>query len=561
MFKRRYSSPGPPLPLALLHWTFATGFAISLTTGLRIAVDAPDRPFQWLRDVLPQGAVYYWHLVSALLLTASAVAYGVFLFRSRRAGRLQLRLNWVRVLGRLDRGWWIAANRALHWLLFTAFAVASTTGLLLYSRPPITVLPALEILHRWTACVLLIYVLLHIPAQLTLGIQRLVGLVRPQPVAIGAGVFAVAAGVLCGLTLLSADRAIEAELYVLELGGVAPPELDGRPDDPAWELASAATVQTTGGANLESGGSRVTMRAVRNDDNAWFLFTWTDPTRSLKHLPLVKREDGWHMLQNGFWNADEVTYYEDKLAVLLSASDPRAALRSIHLGPRPIPGRIGSLGKRGLHYTTDGSVLDLWHWQAVRGEPHRQLEDGYFGPPRQMPREAPLKYSDTGAGDEPGRDRYAGGYGKDRPMSWEIWEVNWEAPTADRVIPRRLPEDPADFAALSSASLAPGTSDQGHWAMYFGESRPYAPEHDSFPVGTVLPGVILTEPGAGDRADVAGRATWAQGQWRLEVRRALDTQSGLDVPLKDGTLLWVAVFDHAQTRHSMHLRPIRLRLL
>ena len=27
-----------------------------------------------------------------------------------------------------------------------------------------------------------------------------------------------------------------------------------------------------------------------------------------------------------------------------------------------------------------------------------------------------------------------------------------------------------------------------------------------------------------------------------------------------GTRLWVAVFDHAQTRHTYHLRPLRLRL-
>jgi hypothetical protein len=45
------------------------------------------------------------------------------------------------------------------------------------------------------------------------------------------------------------------------------------------------------------------------------------------------------------------------------------------------------------------------------------------------------------------------------------------------------------------------------------------------------------------------------------LSRALDTGSDKDVPIQDGVLVWVAVFDHTQTRHAYHLRPLRVRLV
>lgn len=166
-------------------------------------------------------------------------------------------------------------NRALHWLLFAAFAFAVSTGVLLYVRPSPPALGTVELMHRWTAWVILACVVLHVPAHLALGLRGLLDLLQPRAAALGAGAATITAGVVAGITLLAADRAIEADLPEPPLGDMAEPVLDG------------------------------------------------------------------------FWDADEVAYYEDKLAILLSADDPRAALRSIHLGPRPIAGRIGPLGGAG----------------------------------------------------------------------------------------------------------------------------------------------------------------------------------------------------------------------
>ena len=77
-----------------------------------------------------------------------------------------------------------------------------------------------------------------------------------------------------------------------------------------------------------------------------------------------------------------------------------------------------------------------------------------------------------------------------------------------------------------------------------------------------MPSVLIDGPFQGDRGDVQAVARWNDGWWRMEVRRKLDTGSKFDVALVENhpVYLWVAVFDHAQTRHSQHLHPVKLVL-
>ena len=80
-----------------------------------------------------------------------------------------------------------------------------------------------------------------------------------------------------------------------------------------------------------------------------------------------------------------------------------------------------------------------------------------------------------------------------------------------------------------------------------------------FAEGAVVPSVVLRGPIEGDHGDVSAIGRWSDGTWRLEMKRDLNTASPYDVPISDGTYLWVAVFDHSQTRHSWHMRPLRIR--
>src|SRR5690606_9774540 len=128
--------------------------------------------------------------------------------------------------------------------------------------------------------------------------------------------------------------------------------------------ARPVEVQTSRGENLPNGESRVVMRAVHDGEFVYFLFVWNDPQRNQKMLPLVKTDSGWVVLQNGYSANDENDYYEDKFAVILSTR-PTLGSGTAHLGENVISGPFAD-NRRGLHFTNDGSVVDLWHWKSVR---------------------------------------------------------------------------------------------------------------------------------------------------------------------------------------------------
>jgi hypothetical protein len=104
-------------------------------------------------------------------------------------------------------------------------------------------------------------------------------------------------------------------------------------------------------------------------------------------------------------------------------------------------------------------------------------------------------------------------------------------------------------------------SEDARWWMSLAESRPYSATFDaSIPIGTVIPGIIILEKTEKATSEIVGFGRWAAGRWTLELVRRLKTGSAYDVELKTGILMWVAVFDHAEKRHSRHLRPFRLDL-
>jgi hypothetical protein len=132
------------------------------------------------------------------------------------------------------------------------------------------------------------------------------------------------------------------------------------------------------------------------------------------------------------------------------------------------------------------------------------------------------------------------------------------------LLPRRLPLDLAAMtAALGriSAKADESESEGARWWMTRSESTDYSPELDrQVPDGTVIPSILVPDRAEASRASIRGAARWAGGRWTLELARRLYTGSRFDVPVKTGTLLWVAAFDHAEKRHTRHLRPFRLEV-
>ena len=368
----------------------------------------------------------------------------------------------------------------------------------------------------------------------------------------------VVAGI-AGVTLIMTwSRAVEDTLYVRRIEEADAPILDGDAPDAAWRSAKPTIVVTGFGGNLGGkGNSTVEIRAVHDGKRIYFRFTWDDPTRSLKHLPLVKREDGWHVLHDRYDRADERSFFEDKFSVLIT--NQPIVIPGDHTyrgGPTPIADKPGTLSQRGLHLTSaPGLAMEVWQWKASSGGLLGWIDKDRFDLPADPTRA-------QSAGEVP----YRGGYIQDARAA-SLYGDNFEAQSLSGyerpVRPKRLPTDwRATYAALGKVDLEPdqGDTEGSRWWMTLAESEPYSPDLDArIPVGVVIPGSLIFAEDLAQWADVKGAARWGVGKWTLELARRLDAEHP-DVPIGSNTRMWVAVFDHAQTYHTRHIRPLRLEL-
>ncbi len=523
-------------PTFCFHWALAGAALVSLVTGLRIAAD--QRPglqgegaWHWLARLLPQGMVFHWHLLSAAVLMGALAGYGLFLAASGEHRRYR-----IRRAGRALAG--LRTAVIIHWAGLGLLGATLATGVGLYFGALPAAAGALRETHFWLALALPAYITLHLLSHLRLGGPgQLLAMVRIRAGGLAWGLPALAAGALMAVVAGRVDTTFNPTLLIAH--ATAPPRLDGNAGDPAWATAPAVIVDTHMG--LQETAIPVTVRAVHDNERAWWLFSWPDSSRSLAHLPVSKTTTGWQVLHDGFEQDDERTHYEDKLAVMLAARNPWAARTSIHLGSSPLNGAPSPRHGRGYHYTTDGARHDLWHWKAVRSDTLFQADDQSFGPPEPAHALAP---------------RYTAGYRSDPRMSGG-YKANWNWFRAHTVTPKRLP--------LSSRHRFPATTDgvdagPRGTVMRWSDGFPYTSNTDRIPAGTAIPAVLTTQPMEGDRGHVGARGRWADGRWTVEMSRDLDTGSPFDVAITDDTHLWVSVFDHSQTRHTYHLRPLRLRL-
>lgn len=547
--------PRAPLPTVLIHWFFVFSLGVSLATGFRIGADALDaQVLHRLAPWLPQGDVFFWHVLSGALLIALLLAYLFYQGLSGLGGRLLPGALARRLITEPGGTPWWLIDQLLYWALLVLLLISFTTGIVQYAGLSFLPRPTIEALHLLAAWGLVVYLILHVLLRIAAGgLSRLLGIVLARRAYLGVGAAATFIGVLAIAMLVGADRLIHDTLAIERVD--AAPVLDGNPTEPQWLRARPTRLHLTNGANLPGGETEVELRAVHDGDRLYLLCEWTDPTRSQKHLPLIKERDGWRILQTAFRRADENDYYEDKLALMLAPADPLAALTSVHLGSRPLADEPGPPGGRGLHYTHRG-IVDVWHWKSVRNDYQRQADDNFFSPPLAAPPERPREPPTNGAW----LPRYTAGYRKDPPGTYSGYRMNWENFDEGLVLPLRLPDDRRDLLEPDAVDFSPEVGDSGRWWIEFNDTHPYARGPDDLPIGTLLQSVLPTGRLTGDRGDIAARGTWSNGRWHLELSRKLDTGSERDVAIRDGVLIWVAVFDHTQTRHAYHLRPVRIEL-
>jgi len=358
--------------------------------------------------------------------------------------------------------------------------------------------------------------------------------------------------------LMTAEHQTSQTLLIHRIDAADAPIIDGDTSDRVWQMTKPLYVLTAHGGNFgDKGETTVEIRAIHDGQRAYFLFAWDDPTRSLKQLPLLKTPDGWKLLHQGYEGGDEHAYNEDKFAVLLTKLDATlAGDRTFHASAAPLEGKPRTLSGHGLHYTEQpGLFVDVWQWKATSTNSAGFMDDDHFGPPVEATNEqieGRFPYRGGFAAD-PGTVNYSDNFEPDEPKAY-----------SKVVIPRRLPKDlNAMTTALGKIDLDPnhGEGEGARWFMTEVESTPYSRELNArIPIGTVVPGVIVSGAYAGDRADVRCAARWAAGRWALEVTRKLETGSSYDVPIDSGTFMRVSAFDHTQINHTRHVRPIRLEV-
>ncbi len=544
----------------LLHWFTALSMIVSLFTGIRISAEGQFNSWaQALAPVLPQGEMWTWHIGAGLFLFFSTIAYLVYLRTAvlgDRNGKSRLRTITPPTTKRLRLR---AINVALHWFAYGAIVAMTLTGILLYLGYGGANVPV----HRILAWSMLFYIFVHSLAHFLYGgISQLLRLFRPLlgPQAVTRfawpATLSLTIGGAAALALYAVDFNTHPGVTVAKVAN--PPTLDGILDDEVWSATKATTVNTHQGENLAGNGvSQVSIRAVRTEDKIHFAFQWQDPTRSLMRSPTIKKSDGWYVMSTGGATADVNDYYEDKFAVLLSHGAGLGGGRSTFLGSDPLPNYPKSPHGRGLHYTDDGRIMDLWQWKASRGGMIGHVDDMHFGPPK-MPN----------AKEAAGKARYSAGYSADPGK--KIYEYNYIIDeTKGYAGPVQLKRLPIDLALMRQQlgaipETADGANTQGsQWWMTREGSIPYDSGLDRhIPVGTIIPSTLNIHTYAGDRADLSGGAKWADGKWTLEISRALNTGSAFDIAFQPGTQInmWVSVFDHNQTRHTRHQRPVTLHI-
>ncbi|WP_299595426.1 ethylbenzene dehydrogenase-related protein [uncultured Microbulbifer sp.] len=518
----------------LLHSGAGLAVICSLLTGLRIASLARPQVARF-EELLPQGQVIELHFASAVAITLIVLIYIAYrLIGGRRAAGHAQVLQWP--------GWHRAIIRAGYPLLLLSLV----SGWLLFAGGA----RGVRDLHYLAAFGVLVYLALHAGLYLARwGRQSLLRIALPywgprslRRWMVGSTLLVFSVLLFTGVWSATREQS-HLPLTVTHIPLLHPEHppmaIDGRTDEPQWQGAAPITVYTDGGANFDEGETEVTLRALSNGEEFYLAVRWRDDTESLAHLPLMKTERGWQVQQQGFHNFDETRHYEDKFAVLLSSSCTFGAAGTTHLGRKPLKDRPANWHGKGYHYSSNGQLHDLWHWKAVRTNDMFLADDNFIGPPDQA---------------RPGERRYTAGYQQDGKESG-AYVMNWQWYKPGVILPKRLPPDPKQLAALQSAG-----GDASEWVIPWFDYKPYSPKQDAnYPEGTVMPSVIYNSNRfEGDRADVRARGYWQDGYWHLELARKLVTGSPLDVPINDGTCLWVSAFDRAQVAHTRHTRAIRL---
>lgn len=304
--------------------------------------------------------------------------------------------------------------------------------------------------------------------------------------------------------------------------------LDGKADS-AWDGAKEIVITVDNLVYEPNNGyegmqeTDVTIKSLHDDKNIYFLISYKDPTKSLARFPWVKQTDGsWKKMSNKDDTGHDNTYYEDKFSIYWNINttgfEKEGCMTSCHLD---VEGDTSA----GRKFTeSEGETIDMWHAKYVRSMPMGMFDDQYVDSNTD-----PKKNKGWGRKGDTGK----GGY------------VN---------------NDSTDSNTPAFMNLNP-TADE----RYYVTPSKKVPFVDTFKAGDIVPGISIA-PMQGGRADVLSRIEYKDGQWTLEVKRALKTEgknaATQDVQFIDKSKSYpfgIAVFDNSQINHLFHTETLELK--
>ncbi len=511
----------------------------NLLSGLRIATLSKPELIPW-SGLMPQGNVHQWHIWGGCALLSLTLFY--ILYRCTSAFLVSRQYPSLhKAKPRLRPRWF---HFFVQHLGHSALLASLITGVWIYFFSAVSSIAIL--VHYYAALTLLTYIVLHTSSYFFLHGPTLVKRIVFFCFATNKKYTACALGlcVVFGITALFFsifhNDTLEAR-YIQDTSSI---EIDGLENEPAWALASTTTIRSYGAANFYNGETDIAVKVLYNEHDIFFLIRWRDPSKSLAHLPLIKTDNGWQVMQQGFQKFNEQKHYEDKFAVMIAENCKAGAAATAHLGHKPLKDKPPHWSGLGYHYHKTG-LVDLWQWKAVRTNRMYLADDNYFGKPDII---------------RAGSRRYTAGYGVDAKESG-TYKMNWQWFYKDGITPKRMPLNDADLTAYQNEFYNETDEPDNTWLLNWFDTKAYSKHDDHYPTGTIMPSILYySNRFEGDRADVRAFGTWKDEYWSLELFRKRSTGSNKDVELKDGVCLWFAAFDHAQIAHSRHSRPIKLRL-
>ena len=380
---------------------------------------------------------------------------------------------------------WGAVNVLLHWALYGLLLIQTVTGFLLYLGHGgwwVTI-------HSFTATAVLIYIVAHSISHFCYGgLQQLLRLFRPSALvptkATRSRPFLIAASV---------GSVVAASLVLADYG-----TLDDAPDPRHRGARGAEARRRHGRGDVEDrapglscapcrasnlgglGESTVEIRAVHDDKKIYFAFRWEDPSRSLRRLPMIKKEDGWHVVGNRADTADVTTSTRTS-----SRSCSRHADGFGNARHRPTWARRRSADRAAA---AERARLPLHHRRQLRR--HVAVEGLARRHPRLRRRPVhSARRTKPSREEAAGKARYQGGYWNDPGRAFYSYNYKIERRPHGPVQVQRLPKDLArrrGARPASTSTRAAATTRAPRWWMTEAETVPYTKELDArIPVGTV----------------------------------------------------------------------------